>query len=255
MATKTAPPTSSPLRQALAESRLRDLDIAQALGVDPKTVQRWLAGRLPHARHRWALADLVGKHEYDLWPQLAGGPTQTINQEILATYTHRGAVPRDHWQQLFANAKTEIGILAYAGLFLAEDIDIVRTMRDKAEDGVTIRILLGDPDSDQVAQRGAEEGIAEAMAAKIRNAIVLYQLLLNPTIVEIRLHTTVLYNSIYRADDEMLVNTHIYGTAAAQAPVLHLQRHSDDDMFSTYANSFERVWTTAKPLPTAHTPA
>jgi hypothetical protein len=253
MATKAPPPTSSPLRRALAESRLRDVDIAQALGVDPKTVQRWLAGRLPHARHRWALADLLKKHEYDLWPELAGRPAQVINQEILATYTHRGAVPRDHWQQLFTNAKTEIGILVYAGLFLAEDIDLVRTMRDKAEDGVTIRILLGDPDSEQVAQRGAEEGIAEAMAARIRNVIVLYQLLLDLPTVEIRLHTTVLYNSIYRADDEMLVNTHIYGTPAAHAPVLHLQRHNDDDMFSTYANSFERVWTTAKPL--HHTPA
>jgi len=229
------------------------VDIAQALGVDPKTVQRWLAGRLPHARHRWALADLVKKHEYDLWPQLAGGPEPAINQEVLATYAHRGAVPRDHWQQLFANAKTEIGILAYAGLFLAEDIDIVRTMRDRAEDGVTIRILLGDPDSEQVAQRGAEEGIAEAMAARIRNVIVLYQLLLDLPTVEVRLHATVLYNSIYRADDEMLVNIHIYGTVAAHAPVLHLQRHNDDDMFSTYANSFERVWTTAKPLP--HAPA
>jgi hypothetical protein len=78
---------------------------------------------------------------------------------------------------------------------------------------------------------------------------VLYRLLLDLPTVEIRLHTTVLYNSLYRADDEMLVNPHVYGTAAAQAPVLHLQRHSDGDLFTTYAHSFERVWTTAKPLP------
>jgi hypothetical protein len=232
----------------LANARLREVDVAQALGVDPKTVQRWLAGRLPHPRHRWALAELVHQHEYDLWPRLAGGQPQVINQEILATYTHRGAVPRELWQQLFTNAKNEIGILVYAGLFLAEDIDLVRIMRDRAEDGVTIRILLGDPDCEQVALRGAEEGIAEAIAAKIRNVIVLYQLLLDLPTVEIRLHTTVLYNSIYRADNEMLVNTHIYGNAAAQAPVLHLQRHNDADMFATYADSFERVWTTAKPL-------
>lgn len=29
---------------------------------------------------------------------------------------------------------------------------------------------------------------------------------------------------------------------------LHLQRHGDSDLFATYADSFERVWTTAKPL-------
>jgi hypothetical protein len=212
-------------------------------------VQRWLAGRLPQPRHRWGLADLVQRHEYDLWPQLARRVAPAINKEILATYTHRGAVPRDVWRELFAAGQAEIGILVYAGLFLAEDIDLVRIMRDRAENGVTIRILLGDPDSDHVALRGAEEGIAGAMAAKIRNVIVLYRMLLDVPTVEIRLHTTVLYNSIYRADDEMLINPHVYGTAAAQAPVLHLQRHGDGDLFSTYADSFERVWTTATPLP------
>lgn len=248
MATKVTSPIS-PLRRALAESRLREADVAEALGVDPKTVQRWLAGRLPQPRHRWGLADLVARHEHDLWPHLAGGLAPAINREILATYTHRGAVPRELWRQLFAGGQSEIGILVYAGLFLAEDIDLVRILRGKAENGVTIRILLGDPDSDQVALRGAEEGIAEAMAAKIRNVIVLYRLLLDVPTVEIRLHTTVLYNSLYRADDQMLVNPHVYGTAAAQAPVLHLQRHGDSDLFGTYAGSFERVWTTAKPLP------
>ena len=47
------------LRHALAEARLREIDVATALGVDPKTVQRWLAGRVPHPRHRWAVADLL----------------------------------------------------------------------------------------------------------------------------------------------------------------------------------------------------
>ena len=58
-----------------------------------------------------------------MWPQLVGGLAPTINPEILATYTHRGGVPRELWRQLFAKSKSEIGILVYAGLFLAEDID------------------------------------------------------------------------------------------------------------------------------------
>ena len=40
------------------------------------------------------------------------------------------------------------------------------------------------------------------MAAKIRNALTLYQLLSTVENIEIRLHRTVLYNSIYRADEE-----------------------------------------------------
>jgi hypothetical protein len=36
--------------------------------------------------------------------------------------------------------------------------------------------------------------------------------------IEIRLHRTVLYNSIYRDDEQLLVNQHTYGIPAAQAP-------------------------------------
>src|SRR3954451_21998499 len=101
-AVKVTPPIS-PLRRALAESRLREIDVAEALGVDPKTVQRWLSGRLPQPRHRWGLADLLERHEYDLWPQLAG--SSPVGPEVHATYPHRGAVPREVWRQLFESAE------------------------------------------------------------------------------------------------------------------------------------------------------
>jgi hypothetical protein len=234
-----------PLRRALVSARLRDIDVAKTLEVDPKTVQRWLGGRLPQPRHRWALADLLSLHEYDLWPHLAGVPS--IGPEIYATYPHRGSVPREVWRQLYDSAEQQIGILVYSGLFLAEDVEMIRLLGEKAKAGVAVRILLGDPDSPHVNQRGDEEGIDGAMAAKVRNAIVLYRPLVTSG-VQICLHPTVLYNSIYRADDEMLINHHVYGIAAAYAPVLHLRRHGDDELFATYADSFERVWSSARPL-------
>ena len=40
------------------------------------------------------------------------------------------------------------------------------------------------------------------MAAKIRNALMLYRPLCAAENIEIRLHRTVLYNSIYRADEQ-----------------------------------------------------
>jgi hypothetical protein len=234
-----------PLRRALAGARLRDIDVAKTLGVDPKTVQRWLGGRLPQPRHRWGLADLLSLHEYDLWPHLAGVPS--IGPEVYATYPNRGSVPRDVWRQLYHSAEQQIDILVYSGLFLAEDVEMIRLLGEQAQAGVAVRIILGDPDSPHVSQRGTDEGIHGAMAAKIRNAIVLYRPLITCG-VQIRLHSTVLYNSIYRADDEMLINQHIYGIAAAYAPVLHLRRHGEDDVFSTYVASVERVWSCAQPL-------
>jgi hypothetical protein len=234
-----------PLRRALIGARLRDVDVAKTLGVDPKTVQRWLGGRVPHARHRWNVADMLSLHEYDLWPHLAGVPS--IDPEVYATYPHRGSVSRETWRALYDGADREIGILVYSGLFLAEDVEIVRLFAGKARSGVAVRLLLGDPASPHVDQRGADEGIHDAMAAKIRNAITLYRPLVDAG-VQIRLHSTVLYNSLYRGDDEMLINQHIHGIAAAYAPVLHLRRRTDDGVFATYLSSFEQVWGLATPL-------
>jgi hypothetical protein len=165
--------------------------------------------------------------------------------QIIATYPHRWSVPRAVWHRLFEGAQYEIGILAYAGLFLAEDSGIIRCLTDKARSGIPVRILLGDPESTSVSERGADEGVGESMAAKIRNALVLYRPLRDVEGVEIRLHNTVLYNSIYRADDDLLINPHAYGIAASHAPVLHVRRAGDGDMASTYLESFERVWSTA----------
>ena len=111
-----------------------------------------------------------------------------------------------------------------------------------------MRILIGDPNSEEVAQRGKDEGIDVDMAARCRNTIVLYQPLREIDGIEFRLHSTILYNSIYRADDQVLVNTHVYATPASHAPVLHLRKVAGGDMVSTYIRSFERVWDEATPL-------
>ena len=241
---------SEVLRQALNEAHLRVDDLAEQIGVDPKTVRRWIAGRLPYPRHRRTVAEILGRNETDLWPQTLSRPParEPPTAKIIATYPHRWAVPRATWLQLFGRAQHEIGILAYAGLFLAEDAGIIGLIADKACSGVTVRILLGDPGSPRVSERGADEGIGESMAAKIRNSLVLYQPLHDLEHVEIRLHDTVLYNSIYRADDDLLINPQAYGIAAAHAPVLHIRKASTGDMASTYLDSFDRVWQHATPI-------
>jgi hypothetical protein len=122
-----------------------------------------------------------------------------------------------------------------------------RIFREKADAGARVRILLGDPDAETVAQRNIDEGI-ESLEAKIKNALVMYRPLFNIDGIEFRLHRTVLYNSIYRADDQLLVNTHIYSFPASEAPVFHLRRVAGGSMVSTYVESFDHVWDRATPL-------
>jgi hypothetical protein len=56
-----------------------------------------------------------------------------------------------------------------------------------------------------------------------------------------------LYNSIFRGDDQVLVNTHVYGLAGAYAPAWHLRRVAGGEIVSTYLDSFEKVWESAVP--------
>jgi len=51
--------------------------------------------------------------------------------------------------------------------------------------------------------------------------------------VQIRLHQGVLYNSIYRADDQLLVSQHAYGIAHKRLPVLYLRSAADGDLATT----------------------
>ena len=236
---------NEPLRRALLRARLREDDVAARLGVDPKTVRRWLNGRVPYPHNRAAIAELVGADEAELWPDAGGLPAARVRPEELGTvYPHRWAVPRKVWVRLFGSAEHEIAILAYSALFLAEDAGILRILADESQEGVIVRIVLGDPDGPQTAMRRADEGVG----VKIRNALTLYRPLCGLDNIEIRLHHTVLYNSIYRADHQLLVNQHTYGIPAEQAPVFCLSSTGGGEMTALYLESFERVWVSSASL-------
>lgn len=236
------------LRSAMMAAGLQQLDLASRLEVDPKTVDRWLAGRLPHPSNRTAIAKLLGREEGELWPHGDADRRMRHRDEVRSVYPHRWAVPREVWVRHFGRAESEISILVYSGLFLAEDAGIVKLLGDKASSGVLIRMLVGDAESAEVGQRGADEGIGDSVASRIRNALALFRPLAELENVHLRLHGAVLYNSLFRSDDELLVNPHIFGISGSNAPLLHVRRTDDGSMVSTYLESFERVWSSARDL-------
>lgn len=244
------------LRAAVLAAGLDVEEVARRVVVDRKTVERWLAGRVPYRKHRYSLARLLGCDPVYLWPVGSSAETSDLAlAELLALYPVRATVGNITWVSLFERADKCIDVLVYAGFWLSEDPAIRRTLVSKANSGVSIRFLLGDPDSAEVHQRGIDEGIGTAISAKIANTIHNYQELIGSPNVEFRLHGTVLYNSIYRADDEMLVNTHLYGLAAHMNPLLHLRRVPGAELFSAYADSLDRVWAVAKRLDTVQSVA
>ena len=159
------------LRATLLERGLTPTALGDEVGVDHKTVERWISGRVPYRRHRYAVASRLGVDEAYLWPGALSREqvAAASDNEVLAIYAHRSDVPHDALAQLFKTAEHDIGVLVYAGLFLAEDAAAKKVLADRAHAGVRVRILLGDPDSPQVAERGKDEGVDDAMAARIRD--------------------------------------------------------------------------------------
>ncbi|MEV0456454.1 XRE family transcriptional regulator [Catellatospora methionotrophica] len=238
------------LRAVMHSTGITTQRLAAELGVDPKTVERWVTrDTVPHRTTAFNAARLLGSPMAYVWPALASRAAAPEN-EVIGLYPHRHLVPRSLWFDLLKNAQREIVVMAYASLFLPEDNpESVRLLAEKAESGVRVRLALGDPDSPEVAQRGAEEGLGEALAGRVRMAVAYYRPLLDVVAVDFRLHRTTLYNSVFVYDDEMLVNQHAYGVYGYLAPVLHLRRHGEDGLFGMYAGSFERVWERAYPCP------
>jgi transcriptional regulator with XRE-family HTH domain len=238
------------LRRALLRARLSEDDVAARLQVDPKTVRRWLEGRVPYLRHRWVLTSLLDADEADLWPEVrAAISARSRPAEIKAVYPNRHAVPREAWLSLLGSAGREIGVLDCSGLFLAREPDILDVLADRAQEGVRVRICLRDPDGPATAERSAGLGARDAAAAGIREALALFGQLRESGGAEIRVHRAVLYNSIYQADDQLLVSQHAYGIPGERAPVLYLRSADDGDLVATYLDAFERIWTDALPLP------
>lgn len=241
------------LAAAMVSCDLTARGLADRLGVDAKTVERWLRGRVPQPRHRAAVTDLLQQPESYLWQAVAATrrPSLPIDTAGLVTvYPHRCDVPQPLWRSLLEQAKAHIDILAYAALFLAEDNpELVPTLRAKAE-SLEVRLALGDPASNKVEERGAEEELFEGMAARVRTTLRHLRPLAGCNGVAVHLHSTTLYNSIFRFDDQMLVNTHVYAGPAYRSPVLHVRRTSGCGLFETYADSFDAVWRTSVPLAT-----
>lgn len=235
------------LRSTLLSSGYTERQLAEELGVEPKSVQRWITqGRVPHRTTAYRAAKLLGVSPGWLWPALDEDRKEVASSEVVTFYPHRSNVPRNIWLDMLRSAKTEIVLMAYASLFLAEDNpEAIRILKQKANEGVSIRIALGDPDSPEATRRGVEERLFEAIPGRIKMAIAYYRPLLGLPGIEFRLHRTTLYNSIYRFDDQMLINQHAYGVYGYLAPILHLQRVEGGDLFDMYAQSFERVWEAA----------
>jgi transcriptional regulator with XRE-family HTH domain len=236
------------LRKAMVERKISSGRLAEVVEVDPKTVTRWLAGRIPHSRLRWAVAEVLETREQDLWPGM-GSSGHPATDEVVAAYARRADVPRDSWLDLIKGAEQEIGFLGYAMLHLPEQLpDLFSVLRDRAQLGCRVRIAFADPDSEEAHRRDAEEQLNGGLVARIRTSTFYFSELQEVENIELRFHYTPMYNSIFRFDDHMFVTPHLLGVAGSRAPLLHLYRRSQDGIFERFLSHFDTIWKESKPF-------
>lgn len=224
------------LLRALVQARLSEEDVAANLQVDPKTVRRWLEGRTPYLRHRWALVALLGLDEADIWPQLGTGRSRP--EEVRAIYPHSGSIPRKVWQEFFRSARQGINVLADSKPFPADDQGTLAILRDRAEAGIRVRVCLHAPDSSETKQ--ALISINDTLARRKQSG--------HNSPVEIRLHHITLHNTIYRADAELIIGQRAFAIPPSVAPALHLRENDTSEVVATYLESFDSAWADSEPI-------
>ncbi|MGN9807601.1 helix-turn-helix domain-containing protein [Micromonospora sp. L32] len=115
------------LRAALSDTGHTTESLAERVGVDPKTVARWLTeGRIPHPRHRFTAAEALGRDVADIWPDTSRRrdpiwfrPWQEIEREAVSLrWFEPSVLPGLLQTEAYARA-----VLSDAGLIPRGDVE------------------------------------------------------------------------------------------------------------------------------------
>jgi transcriptional regulator with XRE-family HTH domain len=215
--------------------------LAKAVSVASKTVSRWLADDrvVPHPETRTRVANILGVPMGHVWPV---GVEQDPVTELTTLYPARSVVPSSLITSLMAGAHHRIDVLAFSVLYLWETVDgLLPTLIERADDGVAVRILLADPNGEAVAVRGVEQGLGDLARARVQIAWSLLRPLAHVQGIAMGMHDSALHATVLRADDDLLVNQHVFGIPAADSPVMHLHRQEGGRLVDAYLTSVERV--------------
>jgi transcriptional regulator with XRE-family HTH domain len=238
------------LKAALTRSGASVGDLAALCEVDPKTVQRWLAGRVPFPKHRLKLAQRLGVEEDYLWPEAQGRATATGSAaEIVGAYAHRADVPAQLWRALLAGARSKIDLAGYALLFFAEQQpNLTQLIAEKGGRGCVTRLAVADPEGRHTRERDELESLGGTLPDRIRTTLQHFADVEGAPGFETRLHDVHLYAALYRFDDDMIVTPYLVGAHGYQHPALHLRRLGPHGLFERYAGQIDYVWQRSRPL-------
>jgi transcriptional regulator with XRE-family HTH domain len=216
------------LRAAITRSGLTLEEFADIVGVDVKTVQRWLRGRNPYAGNRGSVAAALDTPEHELWPDSVplpsepserGQPTPLVT-DVVAGYGHATDRDAPNPDDVLRSATERIELIVPK--VVSGIVDLVLT---KPADDCHVRAIVENPDG-QVEPLLGIDGI---------------EIHASPSGEEL---------GLYRGDDQMLLVLPRIGVLSEPAPVIVLKRRTSGGLFDRLANEFEERWEQTTPLPT-----
>lgn len=239
------------LRDAMEAARLSRADLAAKCDVDAKTVDRWLRDdqRVPHPRQRQAAAKVLGTEPEVIWPSLKSTLRRSPGlREIQAAYPTRSAMPSTVWGELVGSATRELTFAGYTNYFLWLTVPGLRdTLRQKAEAGAKVRVLLGDPESEVTRTREVVEGVPLTVSSRIAVSLNELAPLQDIPSIDVRFSDRHISLSVFTFDDQMIVCTHVAAAVGHDSPTYRIKRSGADGLYAAYADHVEALWQDARP--------
>lgn len=101
------------LRGVMACGGWTHAGLAHAVGVDPKSVERWVnLGRTPRRATALKAAEALGEDVHALWPSLRQArAARAVSPELVALYDQRADLPVSTFVELIAQASKRIDVL------------------------------------------------------------------------------------------------------------------------------------------------
>lgn len=236
--------TASNFKTALQTAGLTVEQFAEILEVDPKTVRRWSAGRLPYPRHRAAIARALDTTEHALWPDDTPAPPPAADAlptssaprseqpwtpgpsadgsvcEVTATWASPRTTGAPNVPNFLADACHRVDLLQ-GGSGILRSPGLADSLRRCAQQGAAVRV------------------IADAITPELAD-------LTHHPGIELRTVDQRFMHAVIRGDEQLLLGLWLAGPGPM--PLMQLDRHSDDGVFDRIITHFDAIWPTAQPL-------
>ena len=221
--------TRSTFRARLQEVGLTAEEFAEIVRVDPKTVQRWVAGRVPQRRHRAKIARALDTPQDVLWPDdtpasvpapEASENARRLGGDVVASWGWADDQTAPDPVEFVTSGEGPIEVLDGRGELLRDD-RLIAALLEAVGERSPVRVLVDCPRRELVPLIGVEH-------------------------LELRVIDSAGPCAIVRVGDRMLVLIDLPRVDVDELrPLLELRHCDDTGLFARMTLTFDGLWDAA----------